>query len=160
VSSERRGGYKRRWPKLTAFRAGFLLGLATLVAGAWFLNHWLTPAHSSGFNVDVASAGADVSRGGGVVLVIRDKRGSLTQTCRGACDDLRYQAHDDETDYEVRVLDASGACVACDRPRGIMGGYGGWSHRWVIAGQRPLKIVVSDRIGSLSWGAAGEVRAK
>jgi hypothetical protein len=40
-----------------------------------------------------------------------------------------------------------------------MGGYGAWSHRWVIAGEHPLKIVVSDRIGGLAWKAAGEVRS-
>ncbi|MEO8113913.1 MAG: hypothetical protein ABI655_06005 [Phenylobacterium sp.] len=101
-----------------------------------------------------------MSAGGGASVVVRNKRGALIQTCNGACDDLRYQAHDDENDYEVRVLDARGGCVACDQPRGVMGGYGAWSQRWMIAGRRPLKIVVNDRIGSLSWEAAGEVRSK
>jgi hypothetical protein len=150
----------RSWLRLTPFRAGFLLGLATLVSGGWLLHLWLAPAASNDFNVDVKSMGADLSLGGAAVLVIRDKRGSLTQSCRGTCDDLRYRAHDDETDYEVRVLDANGTCVVCDQPRGIMGGYGAWSNRWVIGGRHPLKISVQDRIGSLPWKAAGEIRAK
>lgn len=146
--------------RVTAFRVGLLAGLVSFFAGAWLLHGALAPTTSSGFNVEVTSTGADVSRNGGTALVIRNKRGSLVQTCNDACDNLHYQAHDDENDYEVRVLDARGACVACDQPRGIMGGYGAWSHRWVIAGERPLKIIVSDRIGRLSWKAAGEVRSQ
>jgi hypothetical protein len=142
--------------RLTAFRAGVLAGLIAFVAGAGLLHVWLRPSTSEGFNVDVSSAGADVSRSGGAALEIRHKRGAVVQTCRGACDDLRYEAHDDENNYEVRVLDARGQCIACDAPRGIMGGYGAWSHRWRIAGGRPLKILVQDRIGRLEWHAAGK----
>jgi hypothetical protein len=148
------------WLRMTAFRSGLLAGVVGFVAAAWLLHVWLSPASTADFNVDLVSRGADVSLGGGAALVVSNKRGLLAQTCRGTCDDLRYRAHDDETDYEVRVLDAKGACVACDQPRGVMGGYGTWSHRWLIAGERPLKIKVDDRIGSFSWESAGEVRAK
>ena len=143
----------------TAFWMGLLFGLAGFLAGAWLFHLWLAPTTAQGFNVDVASLGADVSGNGGRAVVIRNKRGALTQTCNGACDDLHYQAQDDENDYEVRVLDTRGGCIACDRPRGIMGGYGAWSHRWVISGARPLKITVSDRIGRFAWKSAGEVRS-
>jgi hypothetical protein len=137
-----------------------LAGVATLAAVAFGLHQWLAPSRAAGFNVEVVSAGADVTRGGGAVLSVAAKQGSLTQTCNGACDDLRYQANDDEADYEVRVLDSRGACLVCDQPRGVMGGYGAWSHRWVIGGVRPLKIIVTDRIGRFPWKAAGEVHAK
>ena len=143
--------------RFTAFRTGLLAGVVGFLAAALGLHLWLAPTTSDGFNVDVLSAGADVSRAGGAALVIRSKRGTLTQTCHGLCDDLRYQAHDDENDYEVRVLDPRGGCVACDQPRGAMGGYGAWSHRWRISGVHPLKIIVNERIGRLPWKTAGEV---
>jgi hypothetical protein len=150
----------RRRFRITAFRLGLVSGLATLAATLWVLHAWLSPSRSDGFNVDVASRGADVSQSGGAAVVVSHKRGRLTQSCVDGCDDLQFRAHDDENDYEVRVLDAEGACVACDRPRGIMGGYGGWSHRWRIAGEGPLKIRVDDEIGRLGWTSAGEVRSK
>jgi hypothetical protein len=159
MTEARSGEGKRRLFRFTAFRVGLLAGAVSFLVGAGLLHAAMAPIRLSGFNVDVVSTGADVSRNGGVTLIIRNRRGSLTQICNGACDNLHYQATDDENDYEVRVLDARGACVACDKPRGIMGGYGAWSHRWVIAGEHPLKIVVSDRIGGLAWKAAGEVRS-
>lgn len=151
---------RRRVLRLTAFRIGLVSGL--LAFGIVVSALYAMPAadFSDDFNVDVSVAGADVSAAGGAALVISHVRGAVAQTCRGRCDDLRFQAFDDENDYVVRVLDAKGACIACDRPRGIMGGFGRWSHRWVVAGEHPLKIIVSDRIGSLPWRAAGAVHAK
>lgn len=160
MTSPAPGPERRRLLRWTSFRAGLAVGLVAFLAGVWSLHLWLAPARSDGFNVDVTSRGSDVSAGGGASVVVRNKRGAVTQTCNGACDDLRYRAHDDENDYEVRVLDVRGACVACDQPRGVMGGYGAWSQRWLIAGQHPLKIIVNDRIGSLSWETAGEARSK
>ena len=160
MTDSRRVTIWSRFFQPTAFRLGFAAGVILFLVGAGLLHLWLAPYRTDGFNVDVASSGADVSLHGGRKLVVRNGRGSLTQICNGACDDLRYRASDDENDYEVKVLDAKDACIVCDQPRGIMGGYGGWSHRWTISGADALKISVSDQIAGTPSRPAGEVRSR
>jgi hypothetical protein len=147
---------RRRMFRVTAFRVGFAAGLA-----AWALIYVVVhPYRAPKFNVEIVSSGLDVSRHGGRRLVVDHGHGSLSQMCNGACDDLWYRASDDENDYVVQVLDAKGACIVCDQPRGIMGGYGGWSHRWSISGAEALKISVSDQIAGTPSRPAGEVRSR
>ena len=157
MSSAVEAGRKRGLLRFTAFRVGFLVGLVTFLSGVWLLHVWMAPYRSDGANVDVAISGEDVTRSGGKMIVIRNQRGSFTQTCNGACDDLKYRASDDENTYVVQVLNKNGACIACDQGRWIMGGYGGWSVRWVVAGEPALKISVSDQIAGTPWRSEGEV---
>jgi hypothetical protein len=152
---------RRTWFRLTAFRLGVAAGLGAFFSLVCLVDALLAPAPGApkpSFDVDIASIGADVSRAGGAALVVRHRDGALIQTCRGRCDDLRYQAYTGETNYDVRVLDPKGACVACDPPRLTGGGYG--TMRWEIAGQRPLKIVVSEPSGPESRRTVGETAAK
>lgn len=55
--------------------------------------------------------GADVTRHGGVDVVLRDLHLLIRQRCRGVCDDLTPSV-----DFRwVRVTDAKGDCVVCRR---------------------------------------------
>lgn len=55
--------------------------------------------------------GAEISRRGGVDVMLEDPRLLIRQRCRGVCDDLTPTR-----DFRwVRILDAKGDCVVCRR---------------------------------------------
>ena len=107
----------RRW-RLTPFSAGILSGLATcMVVGG--LGFWLLTVlgRQSWYSVEVLANGGDITRLGGASLAIEYDHGgaALNIACRGACDDFGYRADTGDAGVRVRVLDARGACLVCDR---------------------------------------------
>lgn len=104
-------------PGWRAFRWGLGAGVATAVvlaaAGLVALKLGTSGPLWQPFNVKVSVSGADVTRHLGRQLVVRNEHGSLTQTCRGACDDLTLLGGGSDNVYWVHVTDARGRCVAC-----------------------------------------------
>lgn len=131
--------------KLDAFRWGFVVGFVAPVAAPLFL--WgalklsIPGLEAPAFNVELVSAGADVSLHGGTRVVMANERGAITQTCREECDDLRARENSGDNAYWVRVLDRSGACVACS-PAGVYvtNGYGAPLTTFVVGGKRKLTV--------------------
>jgi hypothetical protein len=62
--------------------------------------------------------GSDISRRGGVQVVVRHGGGLLRQTCNGVCDDLRIDGS--SALPGAQVLDRNGKCIECDRPLGFL----------------------------------------
>lgn len=129
---------RRRWLRPTAFRSGILAGL-----GAFGLVSLLTyllifwPNPEPDFNVEVISHGVDVDRYGGREITVGTHRVGvfLKATCRDGCDDIWYRTRPvDEEAYAARVLDASGACVACGTAGYVTRGPFSGLERWTFAG--------------------------
>lgn len=102
------------------FHIGFILGLAATllwVAVASLLANsggaGATPAASEYATV-VRSSGAALTTQGAAELVLKDYAETLTQTCRGGCDDLEVGSSNAPYGYQVQVLDARGKCIACE----------------------------------------------
>ena len=130
--------------RLTPFRAGVIAG-ALLPPMAWLaveINdlspNWRPPPS----NVQVLSNGADISRHGGVKLVVSGERRSMVQTCNGPCDDIVFQTNSRGDDvFRVKVLGASGNCIACDGGQYVTSG--NMIARWLVAGVVVLFCKVS-----------------
>ena len=148
------------WFRPTAFRLGVLSGILVLVAGTGLTYAALYPHRAPPFNVEVVSSGTQMTVHKARKLIIGHQRGSITQRCLEACDDLWHRAEDDENTYVVKVLDDGGACLVCDNPRDIMGGYGAWSVRWTVGGDRTLDIVVMDQIAGTPWRRVAVARSR
>ena len=93
---------------------GFI-GLLALVLGVFFvgdrleiLKHDHRPALEKAV---LTGRGADISRHGGVDVVVEEPGFVMRQRCRGPCDDVSPSP----AGWAVRVLDASGRCVVCRR---------------------------------------------
>ncbi|HKP77813.1 MAG TPA: hypothetical protein VJU34_01670, partial [Phenylobacterium sp.] len=88
-------------------------------------------------NVEVISKGADVDRYGGRNMTVSNGNAGVffKSTCKGGCDDLWYRHRSvGEESYTVRVLDASGGCVACGTAGYVTGGPFDGLYRWTFAG--------------------------
>ncbi|WP_309091113.1 hypothetical protein [Phenylobacterium sp.] len=81
--------------------------------------------------------------------------GSITQTCNGTCDHVRYEAGADKRNYAVELRDAGGECISCGPKRFVAYDPIGLSARWRIEGRERLKVEVSESIG---LGPARRVR--
>jgi hypothetical protein len=143
----------RRIPGLGAFQLGLICGV--LVCGSlWGLGYLLThPSPAPPYNVEVASAGGDVSRLDGRSLRVSDLGGPvMTQTCREDCDDIwfRMQAGGDNA-VRVEVFDGAGHCLACEPPASTDIGFGDVVLRWTIAGRARL----DGRVHGLVPGPGG-----
>jgi len=115
----------RRGFRLTPFRTGLAAGVLLPLAAVsvLWLRDQLGEWKPRPFNVQVLSNGADVSRHGGVKIVISGERRAMVQTCNGPCDDLTFQTNSGGDDvFRVKVLDASGHCVACDAGQYVTSG--------------------------------------
>ena len=113
-----------------------------ILLGAWTALELGPPdPKAPAFNVELVSAGADVSRHGGMRVVLANERGAIAQTCRGACDDLRVRQNTGYNVYWARVLDAKGACVVCD-PTGayVANGYDASVATLIVGGREKLTI--------------------
>ena len=121
----------RRW--VTAFRLGLAAGVLLPVAAyVWYAS--TIPQ----FEVDLRSPGAVIDKHSAQKVVLDDgKRRMLTQTCNGACDDLRYRAASGEGVVGVTVLDATGKCVLCRHEEYVTGGL---TARMAISGERELSV--------------------
>ena len=143
--------------RMTAFRWGLAVG-AGLPVLAFLVGHtvvtWLH-LEPPPFYVQVLTDGGDISRAGGVRVTVADKGAALQQLCRDYCDDLDVTAEDvPDTVFWVRVVDASGRCIACDPGRYVSNGHAMPITQWRVAGQ-PLRI--DSRIVSVppkGWSAA------
>jgi hypothetical protein len=128
---------------MTAFRWGMVFG-AGLPVLVFALVHvlatrWLH-AERPPFYAQVVIDGGDVTRAGGVRLLVADKGAAVQQVCSDACDDLEFRAEDVGDDvFHVSVLDQAGHCIACDQGQYVSNGYGAPIVRWRVAGQ-PLRI--------------------
>jgi hypothetical protein len=120
---------KRRLPG--PFRWGLVAGMIVPVVWMWHIQH------RDRDNVQVTANGSDVSRHGGVRVVIRDEHGAVTQACNGICDDLSLTTGSSDNLYVVRVLDAAGRCVACDQGKYVTNGF---KTKLAVSGDRQLKI--------------------
>jgi hypothetical protein len=134
----------RAAPRLTAFRLGLLAGVLTPFA-IWLVAHlavasWLPAERPPRFNVLALANGADVSRHGGVRVVVSNEHATLTQTCSGPCDDLRYEADSGDNVYRLSAYDAAGRCIACDEGQYVSGGYGAGLTRFTLSGAERLTV--------------------
>ena len=135
---------RRRRLSLDAFRWGLIAGAVFPVA-VWLALMGLLKLSMPGieaprFNVDMSSVGRDVTRSGGRRVIFANERGSVVQSCNGACDDVRLQESSGDNSYWVRVLDAQGRCVACSRGGYVTNGYGSEVTRLRIDGTDALDI--------------------
>jgi hypothetical protein len=127
------------------FRLGaFTLGLASGIIAPLVLFgafEWIVSgSRPPEFNVDVVTAGADVSRHGGRRVLVVNERGAVAQSCNGECDDLRLRENSGDNSYWVRVLDRSGGCVACTLTGFyVSNGYGASVTRVEVSGQDRLR---------------------
>jgi hypothetical protein len=106
---------RRAAPRLTAFRAGLVAGLATAIAVPVTLQAliaWLDPRPD--FNVEVLVNGADVdsARGARVVIDLDNGDRIMSAACTGPCDDLGYRLLTGDSAHIVQVLDGRGAVIA------------------------------------------------
>jgi hypothetical protein len=130
--------------RLNAFSAGVGVGVALPLLGVGLLALTLADLRPPRFNVDVASAGADISRNGGRRIVVANDRGAVVQTCRGRCDDLRLQESSGDNSYRVRILDSAGACIACTPGLYVTNGYGASITRVDVSGRDHLQVRLRD----------------
>ena len=130
------------------YASGVILGvlappfiLASL-ALTWIVAMTLThPAYDPAKPLRVAISGEAVSKSSGAVVVVDSGRAITRQHCRGTCDDLRIEDARDTLDV-LRVLDATGRCVAClDPPDSGGEGDGTWS----VAGVQKL-VIAKERL--------------
>jgi hypothetical protein len=133
---------RRRHPlRLTAFWWGVLAGvfapLAVVGAVSGTGRLW---APAPKFNLVVASAGADVSRHGGVEVLTKGDGAPVSERCNGACDDVEVSLHINRLQGEVRVVDGLGQCLACSTDAYIDSGYGTSAVRQTISGAETLTI--------------------
>ncbi|TAJ70701.1 MAG: hypothetical protein EPO51_16560 [Phenylobacterium sp.] len=94
-----------------AFILGLVAGGAVAVGAVWIA--WPFPPFGW-WSVSAEINGHDVDRHGGARIVLSDGLSRITQRCAGGCDDVQLRQSTGEGDYEVKVLDARGVCVACD----------------------------------------------
>lgn len=120
--------------RLTAFSGGYLLGVLTMVAMLIGLKAW---SEHEALPIYGEIWGAEVSQHGGVSIAIKSKRGSITQTCNGVCDNLSFEQDSSDNVYKAEVRDAAGDCVLCD-PGDYVGD--GTQVRWRIGGQDKLAL--------------------
>jgi hypothetical protein len=108
----------RQPAKVLGFWRGWLVGaVSTLILGGayWVWDQLAHPPPGRPYyNAMVRTNGAILSARGGAVLVLRDGYDEITQSCRGRCDDLSLDDSDSPYGYKARLLDAKGACVACE----------------------------------------------
>ena len=129
----------RKW--ISPFRIGVAIGFLLPFGVVWGINYALTVGPDGRvprFDVEVSSIGSDVSRHGGVRLVIDDEHGKVVQSCQGGCDDLRLQRQSSDNGFRVSVLDATGRCVACTQDTYVDGSSFGDVSRFVVSGQDRL----------------------
>lgn len=110
-------GPRRRLLRPTAFQIGLLagLGLCVMLGGAGYAAYRWMVGPTPAYDVQVASAGAALNRVGARQLEFRTTHGLvMRQVCNGACDDLGYQTNARDDGFRVAVLDAKGACIACE----------------------------------------------
>jgi hypothetical protein len=136
-----------RRPRLGAFGAGAIVGFLLPVVVALAI-HFTVGVEAPQmrplpFNVLIESSGADVSAHSGQRVIVSHEHGSLTQTCREGCDDLRVEADSGENVFRVRVEDAAGKCLACDAGQYVDSGYGAPITRWQVSGAQVLAIRTS-----------------
>lgn len=79
-------------------------------------------------------SGDDVTRAGGVKVVLQDRYVRWTQTCIGGCDDLQVLTELGEDVYSFKIPNAAGDCLFCE---GIYLG-GGNRRDWHISGRPKL----------------------
>lgn len=89
------------------------------------------------WSVDVAVNGRDVDRHGGARIVFSDGLSRITQRCADGCDDVQFRQSTVEGDYEAKVLDGRGMCVACDNAGYVTNGL---YTALVIEGENALRI--------------------
>lgn len=122
---------------LTPFRLGFLAGLGLFGAAMGVAHAVNLSSEPSDFNIEITGVGADLDLHGASRIVLSRSHGVLfQQTCNGGCDDLLLRKQVLESAYEVRVLTANGACVACDggAPYVTGGNYADVT-RWTLKGR-------------------------
>ncbi|MEW5685788.1 MAG: hypothetical protein AB1942_12795 [Pseudomonadota bacterium] len=119
------------------FRIGLLTGLVLFLAMAGLAYAVSLSMKGSAFNIEASAVGADLDRHGASRIVLSRTHGVMfQQTCLGGCDDLSLRKHVPEGSYELRVVDAKGACVACDGVAGyVAGGSYAGTTRWELKGQ-------------------------
>lgn len=62
----------------------------------------------------VRSSGAALTARGGARVVFSEYYETLTQDCRGACDNVEVDSKVAPYGYQANVLDAHGNCIACE----------------------------------------------
>jgi len=138
----------------TAFRVGLLAGVVTSAA-AWATISTLISAQQAGYNVEVLSNGADVSRFGGHKVIVDNEQGVLlTETCNESCDDIGYRARSSgENSYGVRVIDAAGRNLLGPEFKPYVDSDTSTVMRWTLAGKDRLppdaQMMVVRKDGSL-----------
>ena len=147
-------------PPASDFRRGLIAGLLLPLTSSlliWGLLRITFP--SPGFDVEVVSKGAAVTRCGGRSVVVADEGGGITQTCNGACDDLHVQASSGDNSYWVNVLDAQGACIACTGGIYVTSGFGDSGvTRFHVVGGRELDVQIAygqSAAVSAAWRRSG-----
>lgn len=123
----------RSW-RPDAFILGLVAGGVVAVGAVWVA--WPFPPFGW-WSVSAEVNGHDVDRHGGVSIVLADSLGRIVQRCAGGCDDVRFRQSAAEGDYEVKVLDTRGICVACDNVGYVTNGL---PTDLVISGEDALRV--------------------
>lgn len=134
---EEQSGKSRRgvWRALGWMVAGALMGQLPLCAVGAALDDGQP-------NVRVQVSGRDVSRHSGAKVSIHNAYGRVEQICNGACDDLLLEASSSDNLYSLRIVDAKGECVLCDKGDYVTTGM--FTH-WDISGAD--KLVLNRKSG-------------
>lgn len=118
-------------PRRRLIPKGFWLGLVVGVA----LMIWMVLTGAQFHpKLRIRLSGEDVTRAGGVKVVLQNRYARWTQTCIGGCDDLQVLTELGEDVYEFKIPNAAGDCIFCD---GIYLG-GGYRRDWEISGRPKL----------------------
>lgn len=141
----------------TAFRLGFVAGLAlSFVAGAvvlFGLEALDSQRWSERYNVEIVSHGDAISRHGAARVVAAGEKGSVTQQCQGACDDLVIRETSGDNSYRVVVFDRRGARLACGDIGYVTSGLG---LNRVVVGGPGRAIVRSSKVEKAADGSFRE----
>jgi hypothetical protein len=136
---------KRRW-RLTAFRVGFLAGFALPLVGVILslivIEGLLGQRWPGRYNVEVISRGNEISAHGAARVVVGGEHGSVTQACRGACDDLLIRETSGEDSYRVTILDGRGRRLTCGGIGYVTSGLG--LDRMILGGSSRVTIRSSN----------------
>lgn len=74
----------------------------------------------------------------GAKVSIRNAYGQVEQTCNGPCDDLLLEATSSDNLYSLKIVDAKGECILCDKGEYVTHGM---VTDWKVGGNDKLRLL-------------------